>query len=468
MTPATNVTQNDASPALSAPNAFAPAPETATINTDLNAADPAVRLENLRRLRSSFPDPVPGDEVNNHIHTMYSFSSYSPSLAAWRAWQAGLKVVGIVDHDSVAGADEMRRACTVLGLQCTVGCEFRARARGTALEGRLLNMPNVPDAIYLVLHGIPAHRLSEVQDFLGPIRQRREERNRAQLRGLNRILATWDIPALDYDRQVLAISCFAEGGSITERHILAALAARLLDDVNDATDVKALITRLEEQMRLSISPRQRTQLMDFHPDYIRYDLLEVLKQGLLSRFFIMPDETECPLVRQIVEFANSIGAIPAYAYLGQARRSSFLAAAPPRYEDAYLRQLVPELKRIGFPALTYMPPRNTRRQLLRLRRLCHQHGMMEISGVDINSPRQSFNCPIVLQFPNLIEATWAMVVHEQVSLVDERWGLFHHQNPLVHLPLADRLAVYADIGRHQPKNEQWEPTALCALLEARV
>ena len=219
-----------------------------TINMKLTAAESADRLHELRKLLESLP-PDSGQshgqsrgqsqshkqqneqehEVNNHVHTSYSFSPYSPSLAALRARQAGLKVVGIVDHDTVAGADEMRQACELLEMHCTVGCEFRAHAGDTALSGRLLNMPNAPDLLYMVLHGIPSHRLSELSTFLKPIRRRRQERNRAQLQVLNDILATLDMPALNYEEHVLSISQFDAGGTVTERHILAALADRLLE-----------------------------------------------------------------------------------------------------------------------------------------------------------------------------------------------------------------------------------------------
>ncbi len=73
-----------------------------------------------------------------------------------------------------------------------------------------------------------------------------------------------------------------------------------------------------------------------------------------------------------------------------------------------------------------MPPRNTLAQLLRVRGLCAEHGLMEISGVDINSPRQSFNCPEVLkpEFVHLVDATWALIAHEKLQAVDDRYGLF--------------------------------------------
>jgi len=53
----------------------------------------------------AFPEWVP--ESNNHIHTCYSFSPYTPTHAALLARRAGLRVVGSVDHASIAAAPEM-------------------------------------------------------------------------------------------------------------------------------------------------------------------------------------------------------------------------------------------------------------------------------------------------------------------------------------------------------------------------
>ena len=54
------------------------------------------------------------------------------------------------------------------------------------------------------------------------------------------------------------------------------------------------------------------------------------------------------------------------------------------------------------------------RSLDRLRALCRRYGMMEISGEDINSPRQSFVIKRMEdeQFHNLIHSTWELIKHE--------------------------------------------------------
>ena len=65
--------------------------------------------------------PKKTDYVNNHIHTTYSFSPYTPAAAVYEAWKAGLSTAGIMDHDSVGGAMEFIEAGKILGIPVTVG-----------------------------------------------------------------------------------------------------------------------------------------------------------------------------------------------------------------------------------------------------------------------------------------------------------------------------------------------------------
>ena len=50
-------------------------------------------------------------EVNNHVHSTYSFSPYAPADIPQKAKDAGLGTVGIMDHDSVSGCAEFLEAC---------------------------------------------------------------------------------------------------------------------------------------------------------------------------------------------------------------------------------------------------------------------------------------------------------------------------------------------------------------------
>jgi hypothetical protein len=96
-----------------------------------------------------------------------------------------------------------------------------------------------------------------------------------------------------------------------------------------------------------------------------------------------------------------------------------------------------------------MPPRNTREQLARLHNLCEQQDLIEISGVDINSPRQVFQCPEIRrpEFSMLLDTTWALAAHEKLASADNKRGLFNPADPLVGKPLTERIAAFAKEGR---------------------
>jgi len=193
----------------------------------------------------------------------------------------------------------------------------------------------------------------------------------------------------------------------------------------------------------------RELLLDIDNPHYAYDLLGAFKAALVPEFFIRSEYDECISVYDAVKFANEIGAIPAYAYLGDVGESPTGDKKAEKFEDDFLDELVPELARIGFKAITYMPPRNTKEQLLRLQKLCQENGLMEISGVDINSSRQSFNCPELLEpeFLHLADAAWALIAHEKLAAADPSLALFSEQNPMASKTLEERIEQYADIGK---------------------
>ena len=68
----------------------------------LNAADKNQRLDALGELAKKYKagkidQPKFVNNVNNHIHTTYSFSPYSPAKAMYVAWTSGLATAGIMD-----------------------------------------------------------------------------------------------------------------------------------------------------------------------------------------------------------------------------------------------------------------------------------------------------------------------------------------------------------------------------------
>jgi predicted metal-dependent phosphoesterase TrpH len=385
-------------------------------------------------------------EINNHVHSTFSFSPYAPADIPAKAQAAGLGTVGIMDHDSVSGCEEFLEAARAIGMAATAGCELRVNMDGTLVEGRKTNNPDEPNVSYIAFHGIPRSQFAAVKEFLKPIHEARIARDRKEVEKLNQVLAERGAPVLDFDADVLAISEAARGGSVTERHILYALALKLINANGKGAE---LIRFVEEQMQIPIPGKLKEVLLDETNPHYAYDLLGVFKSTLVPEFFILSGKEECVNVRTAVDFANAIGSIPAYAYLGDVGESPTGDKKAEKFEDDYLDELIPELKKIGFKAITYMPPRNTKEQMLRLQKLCRDNQLMEISGVDINSSRQSFNCPILLEpeFSHLADAAYALIAHEKLADESPTLGMFHPENPKKFQTLEDRIAFYADIGR---------------------
>lgn len=417
----------------------------------LNHPDRSVRMAAIEELavvvdsgKVEFPDAQ--GEVNSHIHTTFSFSPYFPARAALEAREAGLLAAGSVDHDSIAAAEEMVAACAALKMGSTVGFEVRVNFTGTTLEGSKFNNPDSTNYAYICTHGVPHQHIDKVAAWLKPLNNLRNKRNSVQVDGLNKLLEGSGLAPLSFEDDIMPLSQDSDGGSITERHILYALAIRMVDTWGMG---EVLVSSLKKKFGLEVPLTVRGWLLNQDNPHYLYDLLGVMKSAFLPRFFVQPTEEECISVFDAVDFVNSIGAIPSYAYLGDVSESPTGDKKAEKFEDDYLDDLVPLLKEIGFKAITYMPPRNTKEQLLRVIRLCKENGLMEISGVDINSSRQSFNCPEIKQpeFIHLMDATWALIAHEHLATAGDKYSLFNDDNPLKNEPLEKRLGVYAEIGK---------------------
>lgn len=432
------------------------------IERQIHAPDRKSRLEAAAGLGRLIQDGklsrTPLEEVNNHVHTTWSFSPYEPAAAAWQAWKAGLGIVGSIDHDSIGAAREMLDASALIGIASTVGFELRVSFLDTPLADRKINNPDSKGIVYMCVHGVPRQHIGKVSDFLAPVNLERNRRNLAQVEQLQSLVGKYGYD-LDFERDVVPLSHADEGGSITERHILYALA---LQTIQMNGKGEKLVDFLANELRIPLSSKVEGLLLDSDNPHYAYDLLGVFKSNFLPRFFIQPGRDECLDAKKVVDFGKSIGAIPAYAYLGDVGDSVTGDKKKEQFEDSYLDELMDVLVDLGYPAITYMPPRNTVAQMERLQRLARERDMMEISGVDINSSRQSFNCPELLQpcCRHLVDAAWALVAHEKLSICDPALGLFNKQNPLAGASLQERLARYAVLGR---KMDPYHPERIIEL-----
>ena len=378
-----------------------------SVLNQLNAPTKEERLANLKAIlpQTNFPPMVP-EYINNHIHTTYSFSPYSPTAAVYAARMEGLCTAGIIDHDSISGAREFLEAAKIVDMPVTIGMECRVSMDGTRLEGRRTNNPDQVGVSYMTIQGVPHDQIDTLTEFFRPYQQARHTRNRQMTAKINDLLPGID---LDYDRDVLPLSLASENGGVTERHLMYALAMKLENQVGRG---QAMVDKLES-MGLTLSEKQKVQMMDTEYPFYAYDLLGILKSAFVPQIFV--DATaECPKLKDMVKLCADVDAYLCYAYLGDVGDSVTGDKKAQKFEDDYLDDVFECLKEEGVKAVTYMPTRNTPAQLERLRGLCDSYGMFQISGEDINTPRQSFIIKAMENpmFKNLIDATWKLIEHE--------------------------------------------------------
>ena len=380
-----------------------------SILNKLNAPTRAERIANLRAVLETtvFPPAVP-QYINNHIHTTYSFSPYSPTAAVYAARMEGLCTAGIIDHDSISGAEEFLEAAQVIGLPVTIGMEARVSMADTRLGGLRTNNPDQVGVSYMTIQGVPHHQIDTLTAFFAPYRQARHVRNRKMLERINALAGT----RLDYDRDVLPLSEAADNGGVTERHLMYALALELIRQVGKGEPMIRKLT----SFGMTLSEKQKALLLDTEYPFYAYDVLGMLKGTFVPKIYIDATD-ECPRLKDMVTLCRDIDAYLCYAYLGDVGDSVTGDKKAQKFEDDYLEDVFECLKEEGVKAVTYMPTRNTPAQLQRLRELCDRYGMFQISGEDINSPRQSFIIRAMEdpQFQNLIDATWALIQHEGAS-----------------------------------------------------
>ena len=373
----------------------------------LNATTKEERLSNLAdALKTTVFPPMVPQYINNHIHTTYSFSPYSPTAAVYAARMEGLCTAGIIDHDSISGAEEFLEAAKLVEMPVTIGMEARVSMAGTRLEGRRTNNPDQVGVSYMTIQGVPHDKIDTLTEFFKPYQAARHARNRKMIEKINALLPGI---VLDYDRDVLPLSMAAENGGVTERHLMYALAFKLVQQVGKG---QTMVEKLAS-MGLKLSEKQIAQMLDTEYPFYEYDLLGILKSAFVPQIFIDATD-ECPKLPDMVKLCDEIDAFLCYAYLGDVGDSVTGDKKAQKFEDDYLEDVFECLKEEGVRSVTYMPTRNTPAQLERLRGLCDQYGMFQISGEDINSPRQSFVIRAMENpmFQNLIDATWKLIEHE--------------------------------------------------------
>ena len=151
--------------------------------------------------------------IDLHCHSTASDGEYAPAEVVRRAHAAGLGVLALTDHDTLAGLPEALAEGELVGLRIVAGCEFSVKAPWGEL--------------HLLAYFLPAQD-GQLEAFLGETRAARKRRGDEMVTRLRKLGI--EIEAEDVTAQ-------AAGGAVGRPHVARALVARgASTDVSDAFD----------------------------------------------------------------------------------------------------------------------------------------------------------------------------------------------------------------------------------------
>lgn len=317
--------------------------------------------------------PPPGEAVNLHCHTFFSYNTYgySPSKFAWLARKAGLAVAGVIDFDVLDALEEFLDACRLLGVKGTAGLETRVFVPEFAT--RVINSPGEPGISYHVGVGFPSAKMPDQQKkFLAGLRETAQRRNKDLMGRVNKHLRPVE---LDYERDVLVLT---PSGNATERHICLAYARKAKELLGESDAMRDFWSeKLGGEAKSLDLPEGRVLL-----NAIR---AKTMKRGGVG--YVQPNKGSFPQLADTNRFILAAGGIPVQTWLDGTSAG-----------EQAMEELLDVAMSSGAAALNVIPDRNytpgapdeKTKNLYQVLELAEKRDLIVVEGTEMNSPGQKF------------------------------------------------------------------------------
>ncbi|MBN1359656.1 MAG: hypothetical protein JW993_03640 [Sedimentisphaerales bacterium] len=394
--------------------------------------------------------PTPGEFVNLHCHTFFSYNTYgySPSKFAWLARKAGLAVAGTVDFDVLDALDEFGQACRRLRLKGCSGLETRVYV--PEFSTRVINSPGEPGISYHMGVGFPHAQVPvEQQGFLHSLKETAQRRNRDLTVRVNAYLSPVE---LDYEGDVLTLT---PAGNATERHVCLAYAHKAVETFGEGD---ALTEFWSAKLGVDAKPLGLPE---------GRDLLNTIRAKTMKRGgvgYVQPDSGSFPQMAETNRFILACGGMPTHTWLDGASDG-----------ERAIEELLDVAMGTGAVALNVIPDRNYTpgRQDQKIKNLydaierAQKRDLVVIGGTEMNSPGQKFVddfdsaelaplLPVFLKGAYIVYAHSVMQRHCGLGYTSE-WARTHFGEA------AERNSFFERLGRSMQPDQE---TNLAGLSEA--
>ncbi len=366
------------------------------------------------------------------IHSAYSFSPYSPAMAAYMAYNNGLTSAGMVDTGTLAGGEEFLSACQSFGVSGVVGVGYT-----TLLPKPYRKLCNIfsrdyAQFVYLAAFGIPVNAYYKMEKFLSAYRAEREECNRKILAQINSQFR--GLGVISYEEDVMEGTKAIEGGTVTRSHVMLALAKRVIKMAGTGT---ALVDYLTKVQKISLSSREEKLLLSASNVNYQYDLCAILTKKLK-----VDDEKYTSKIHQFTGAALAAGGLVFYPL----NEKDVLEGG-----EKYIDELIATLKHLSIHGVAYKAAEITE-YLPYLEDRLVENGLMAIDGNDIHSAREKLYTGMMT--PLQEKCFYALMGNAYLTEIDPM-DAFYGPRTEHRLPVfSDRIRVFAEVGKKLAKTAE--------------
>lgn len=328
----------------------------------LNSPRPKKRLKAIKKLASSLNYENGRGLANLNVHTKYSFSTYTPSMAVFMAHKFGLSVVGIMDNYTVKGAKEFGRACEMLSLRYVCGVQF------------CLKCDFLSDSVASVaVLGIAKKHFKRFDKDIEYLRVNQLKNAQNTLSAVNRSIEKFGLK-ISFKKDIAPMTACKKDGVYLSKQVYFALSQKL------AKWDKSQLADFFSELKIDLSENDKRLAFSKNDPYYVYDLTDILYR-FRDNF---KAEKHYFDYKEAISLAEKYDALCSFQLTKESADKCFET-------DEDILFLIPNLKKAGFDAFSYEDGAYSTELNAKITQLCLENELLPLRLNEIEFPRDKFN-----------------------------------------------------------------------------
>ncbi|MBQ7408532.1 MAG: hypothetical protein IJW13_04585 [Clostridia bacterium] len=398
----------------------------------LNASNGVVRTWALKELKrreimdSSLRPLASANEINLNVHTDFSFSPYSPSMAVYMAYKSGIKLACACNYGTLAGTKEFIKGCEYMGISALTGFEVTLQSK--ALGEHIA-------AFYCVGE---ADKNNAFGPLLEQFRKICIERVKLVCDKINSMLEKHGL-YVDFNKEILPLTKCNKGGNVTLKHLYMAVGKKIIQKFGQG---KAAADFIRSSLCCDIEEGEYNLLCDYNDPFYEYDLISALRNNFsnLDSGILPPD------LKDYVALCKNRAVIIAYQYDCQSNWIKNLAESDKLVSD--FKALLNKIQKEGFNAVCISAKNLSSNLLCRIVDIIKEKNMLAIFTEKTEYPRNHFECAVPKNAKPYIQAcAYAILGNDICHKNDSSDGLFAEKGSIKSKDFNERLMIYSNIGK---------------------